>query len=74
MRAINIKDGSLVWEYSQVEGYIETRPLIYEDKVIFGAWDNNMYALDRKTGGLLWKWNDGLSRMHFSPVSLCAMY
>ena len=25
-------------------------PLIYGDKVIFGAWDENLYALNRKDG------------------------
>jgi outer membrane protein assembly factor BamB/predicted MPP superfamily phosphohydrolase len=70
MRAINIKNGSLVWEFAGVRGYIETRPLIYQDKVIFGAWDNNMYALDKNTGKLLWTWNGGLTRMHFSPAAV----
>lgn len=70
MRAINIKTGSLVWEYDEVKGYIETRPLLYQDKVIFGAWDNNMYALDKQTGTLLWKWDGGLTRMHFSPAAV----
>ncbi len=49
MRAINIQDGSLVWAFTGVKGYIETRPLIYQNKVIFGAWDDNMYALDKST-------------------------
>ncbi|GAB6122553.1 outer membrane protein assembly factor BamB family protein [Dysgonomonas termitidis] len=70
MRAINIKTGKLKWEYSGIKGYIETRPLIYDDKVIFGAWDNNMYALEKETGKLLWSWNGGLTRMHFSPAAV----
>ncbi|NDV94530.1 serine/threonine protein kinase [Dysgonomonas sp. 521] len=70
MRALDIKTGSLVWEYAGVKGYIETRPLLYQDKVIFGAWDNNMYALDKQTGNLLWKWDGGLTRMHFSPAAV----
>lgn len=70
MRALNIKSGKLVWEYTNVKGYIETRPLIYQDKLIFGAWDTNMYALSLSTGHLLWTWNNGLSRMHFSPAAV----
>ncbi|MDR1090441.1 MAG: PQQ-binding-like beta-propeller repeat protein [Prevotella sp.] len=70
MRALDIKTGRLVWEYNGVKGYIETRPLIYQDKLIFGAWDSNMYALDMHTGRLLWTWNNGLSRMHFSPAAV----
>lgn len=70
MRALDIKTGKLVWEYSNVKGYIETRPLIYRGKLIFGAWDTNMYALDMHTGQLLWTWNNGLPRMHFSPAAV----
>lgn len=70
MRAINIHTGDIVWEFTGVKGYIETRPLIYENKVIFGAWDNNLYALDKNTGMLLWTWDGGLTRMHFSPAAV----
>jgi len=69
-RAIDVKTGKLRWEYTDVKGYIETRPLIYEDKVIFGAWDNNLYALDKESGRELWKWNGNLTRMHFSPAAV----
>ncbi len=70
MRALDIQTGKLIWEYNQVQGYIETRPLIHQGKLIFGAWDTNMYALDKTTGKLLWTWNNGLSRMHFSPAAV----
>ena len=69
-RAIDVKTGKLCWEYTDVKGYIETKPLIYEDKVIFGAWDNNLYALDKASGKELWKWNGNLTRMHFSPAAV----
>lgn len=70
MRALDVKTGKLIWKYTEVKGYIETLPLIYQDKVIFGAWDTNMYALDKKTGKLLWIWNNGHPRMHFSPAAV----
>lgn len=70
MRAIRIADGTLVWVYKQVKGYIETRPLITRNKVIFGAWDNTLYALERHTGQELWRWTGGLTRMHFSPATV----
>lgn len=69
-RAININTGDLCWEYSSVKGYIETRPLIYQEKVIFSAWDNHLYALNALTGAECWKWNGGLTRMHFSPAAV----
>lgn len=49
-RAIDIKSGTVVWSYDGVEGYIETKPLVYDNLVIFGAWNKNLYALDKKTG------------------------
>ena len=69
-RAIDIQTGKTLWAYTGVRGYIETRPLIEENKVIFGAWDNTLYALDKHTGKELWKWTGGLTRMHFSPAAV----
>lgn len=70
LRAIDIKTGKIKWEYTDVTGYIETRPLVYEDKVIFGAWDGNLYALSKSTGKLLWKWQGGRPGIHFSPAAV----
>lgn len=69
-RAIDIYTGKVVWAYTGVKGYIETKPLIAEDKVIFSAWDNTLYALDKNNGQELWKWTGGLTRMHFSPAAV----
>lgn len=68
--AIYIRSGKLRWEFTGVKGYIETRPLIYDGKVLFGAWDNNLYALDKATGKKLWSWDANLTRMHFSPAAV----
>lgn len=69
-RAIDIQTGKVVWSYDQVKGYIESKPLIVDDKVIFGAWDNTLYALDKANGKEQWKWTGGLTRMHFSPAAV----
>jgi len=69
-RAIDIHTGKTVWKYTEVKGYIETKPLITDNKVIFGAWDNTLYALDKSNGKELWKWTGGLTRMHFSPAAV----
>ncbi|RXE60830.1 serine/threonine protein kinase, partial [Muribaculaceae bacterium Isolate-002 (NCI)] len=68
-RAIDIHTGKLVWIYAGAKGYIETKPLVTEDKVIFGAWDNTLYALNKQDGKELWKWTGGLTRLHFSPAA-----
>lgn len=69
-RAIDINTGDAKWTYTGVKGYIETKPLVTDNKVIFGAWDNTLYALDRADGNELWKWTGGLTRMHFSPAAV----
>ena len=69
-RAIDIQTGKVVWSYNQVKGYIETKPLVVDDKVIFSAWDNTLYALEKATGKEVWKWTGGLTRMHFSPAAV----
>lgn len=69
-RAVNIKDGGVLWEFSELKGYVEAKPLIYGDKVIFGAWDSFLYALDKKTGDLIWKWQGPRTGMHFSPAAV----
>ncbi|WP_131751689.1 outer membrane protein assembly factor BamB family protein [Prevotella heparinolytica] len=69
-RAIDIHTGKLVWTYADTKGYIETKPLVTEDKVIFGAWDNTLYALNKQDGKELWKWTGGLTRVHFSPAAV----
>ena len=69
-RAIDIRNGKVLWAYTGVKGYIETKPLVEDNKVIFGAWDNTLYALDKTNGKELWKWTGGLTRMHFSPAAV----
>jgi outer membrane protein assembly factor BamB len=47
---------------------VETRPLITNGEVIFGAWDQQLYALNATNGQLLWKWKGK------SPGDLGVMY
>ena len=70
MRAIDIRRGTVIWEYDDVEGYVETLPLVAEGKVIFGAWDNRLYCLDSRNGSLLWTWSTGRQDIHFSPAAV----
>lgn len=69
-RAVNIRTGEVKWAFAGVRGYIETKPLVTDNKVIFGAWDNTLYALNKADGKELWKWTGGLTRMHFSPAAV----
>lgn len=69
-RAIDIHTGEEVWTYRQVKGYIETKPLLTDQLVIFGAWDNTLYALNKRDGSEQWKWTGGIKGMHFSPAAV----
>jgi outer membrane protein assembly factor BamB/predicted phosphodiesterase len=68
-RALNLKTGTVKWEFKNVGGFVETKPLIYEEKVIFGAWDTYLYALSVKDGSLLWKWSNGNPGVLYSPAA-----
>ena len=67
---INLKTGKLIWEFCDVQGFVESKPFIYKESVIFGAWDNYLYALDKRTGKLRWKWADGMKGILFSPAAV----
>lgn len=70
-RGINLKDGKVKWSNHSPRGYIETKPLVANGKIIFGAWDNTLYALDKKTGALCWKWVTCQDKgMHYSPAAV----
>ncbi len=69
-RALDLIDGEVFWTFSGVKGYIESRPCIYEGKIIFGAWDCNLYALDIMEGSLVWKWNNGKTNDKLSPAAV----
>ena len=71
MRALDVQSGKVLWEYAGVEGYVETKPLVTDEHVVFGAWDMYLYCLDIQDGTLLWKWR-GVAKedMHYSPAAV----
>jgi outer membrane protein assembly factor BamB/predicted phosphodiesterase len=68
-RALSVATGKSLWEYSGVAGFVESTPLLYENTIIFGAWDTFLYALDRATGTLRWKWSNEKSTRNLSPAA-----
>lgn len=68
-RAYNIANGKLQWDFDSVRNFVQTRPLIYKDKVYFGSWGNDFYALDAATGKRVWTWNSGATNRMFSPAA-----
>ena len=69
-RALDLHTGKPLWSFASVKGFVETKPLLAEDKVLFGAWDNTLYALDARTGRLCWTWNTGRTHMFYSPAAV----
>jgi outer membrane protein assembly factor BamB/predicted phosphodiesterase len=68
-RALDLKSGKPAWEFAGLGGFVETKPLIYQDKVIFGAWDQYLYALEAASGKLAWKWKGDKSGVLYSPAA-----
>ena len=62
-------NGALLWKYGELKGPVVSTAVVYDDKVIFGAWDLNLYALNFYTGDIVWKWNNGSTVRNYSPAS-----
>lgn len=50
------EDGS--WKFKTGKG-VASSPMLVGDTIYFGSKDGNFYALDKKTGNELWKYNTG---------------
>ncbi|TVQ93877.1 MAG: metallophosphoesterase [Bacteroidetes bacterium] len=62
-----IKSGNPVWSFNEVSGLIQARAAIHENYLVFTAWDTHVYCLDKNTGRLIWKWNNGHPAALLSP-------
>ncbi|MEI7811122.1 MAG: PQQ-binding-like beta-propeller repeat protein [Ignavibacteria bacterium] len=45
-----------LWENTSAKGMIETKPLFFENKIIYGSRDGYLYCIDARSGILNWKW------------------
>jgi outer membrane protein assembly factor BamB/predicted phosphodiesterase len=68
-RAIDLASGNLKWIHDGIRGFVETKPLVYEGKIIFGAWDGNLYALNAKDGAQCWRWSGDKPGALLSPAA-----
>ncbi|WP_188050733.1 PQQ-binding-like beta-propeller repeat protein [Flavobacterium sp. GP15] len=60
--------GRMIWESKLPLSYSQGKPLIHENTIIFGSWDTFLYCLNKNTGALLWKWNNGNEKQElYSP-------
>lgn len=78
--AVNAATGKLKWTY-ETEGVklksgdfgydrrsIQSSPSVWKDSVLIGARDGFLYAVDRQTGKLLWKYDHEISWVNSSPA------
>jgi outer membrane protein assembly factor BamB/predicted phosphohydrolase len=68
-RAIDLQTGKIIWVFDNLNGFIETKPLVYKNKIIFGAWDTYLYCLNKTSGKLLWKWKGDRDGLLYSPAA-----
>ncbi len=68
-RSIDLNSGRLLWKFEGVKGYVETKPVIYKNNIIFTAWDQTVYALDKRNGSLVWTWAEGRPGLLYSPAA-----
>ncbi|MBP1641237.1 MAG: bamB 3 [Bacteroidetes bacterium] len=66
---IDVVSGKVDWKFTDIDNYCQARPAIADGKVLFGAWDTNLYCLDQQTGTLIWKWNNGKAQNLYSPAN-----
>jgi outer membrane protein assembly factor BamB/calcineurin-like phosphoesterase family protein len=67
--SLNIADGTVIWTNSMIDGFVETIPAAYKGMIIFGTWNNHLYALDAATGKVRWDWYNGYSNRMLSPAA-----
>ena len=63
----DLKTGEQRWVFNKARfGFIAT-PVVYENNVIIGCLDKNVYCIESKTGKEKWRWAAG-ARVFASPV------
>lgn len=65
---IDVASGHVDWRFTDIGNYCQARPAITDGRVIFGAWDTHLYCLNRQTGAMEWKWNNGKAQNLYSPA------
>lgn len=68
-RALNAKNGKLVWENKDVKGFIEAKPYVDKEQVVIGDWANTLYSFNPANGKMQWEWKVKGSRM-LSPAAV----
>ncbi len=65
--AWDIAKKTLLWRFEDINNYCQAAPVIYGNDIFFGAWDTYLRNIDKKTGNLKWKWNNGKGANMLGP-------
>lgn len=68
-QAVALSTGKMAWRFCGLNGPVTSKPVIHNEMVLFGAWDRHLYALNKNTGELIWKWNNGSPIINYSPAA-----
>lgn len=68
-RAISIEGKQVMFEYDSLKGPVTSKPVLYNNILLFGAWDTYLYAYDLNSRQLKWKWSNGSSVINYSPAA-----
>ncbi len=55
LHAFGLADGTSRWTFERADYAIESKPVVWGDLVVFGAWDGYLYAVESADGKLRWK-------------------
>lgn len=68
---MNLASGSELWAFDKVEGFVQSKPAVYNGLIVFTAADNAVYALRASDGSLAWKYSvaDNGSRVGYAAGS-----
>ncbi|MCL5030964.1 MAG: PQQ-binding-like beta-propeller repeat protein [Bacteroidetes bacterium] len=64
----DINSLEMIWENHSAQGMIETKPLLIDDRIIYGSWDNYLYCIDSRSGIINWKWTEN-KNFYYSPAA-----
>ncbi len=68
MYCYDVNTLEMIWENHSAKGMIETKPLVVNDRIIYGSWDGHLYCVSKSKGLLNWKWTEN-NNFYYSPAA-----
>lgn len=67
---ISAEKGEIIWKNKDINGQLQGKPAIFENNIVFGAWDTHLYCLNKNSGDTIWTWTNGHPGVLFSPANV----